>query len=188
MPPPPRGSPCKAVREALPVFGYRAQLIAAINDHPVVVVEGDTGCGKTTQVPQPTLALALALALALTLTLTAPNPHSRPDQPTPNPKPSPDPNPNPKPHPKPHQVPQFVLEEAAARGAPCSIVCTQPRRISAVGVAERVAAERGEVVGGVVGYAIRLESKSSANTALLFCTSGILIRRSECGRAMTTTP
>jgi HrpA-like RNA helicase len=54
VPPPPRGSPCKAVREALPVFGYRAQLIAAINDHPVVVVEGDTGCGKTTQVPQPT--------------------------------------------------------------------------------------------------------------------------------------
>ena len=94
-----------------------------------------------------------------------------------------------------------MLEEAAARGTPCSIVVTQPRRISAVGVAERVAAERGEVVGGVVGYAIRLESKSSANTALLFCTSGILIRRSyrvvsilirrsecsECGRAMLTT-
>ena len=55
VPPPPKGSPCRAVREALPVFGYRAQLIAAINDHPVVVVEGDTGCGKTTQVPQPTL-------------------------------------------------------------------------------------------------------------------------------------
>eukprot|EP00964_Phaeocystis_antarctica_P025098 scaffold14074_cov27-Phaeocystis_antarctica.AAC.1 len=49
VPPPPKGSPCRAVREALPVFGYRAQLIAAINDHPVVVVEGDTGCGKTTQ-------------------------------------------------------------------------------------------------------------------------------------------
>ena len=45
-------------------------------------------------------------------------------------------------------MPQYVLEDAAARGAPCSIVCTQPRRISAVGVAERVAAERGEAVGG----------------------------------------
>ena len=76
-------------------------------------------------------------------------------------------------------MPQYVLEDAAARGAPCSIVCTQPRRISAVGVAERVAAERGEAVGGAVGYAIRLESKSCANTALLFCTSGILIRRLE---------
>lgn len=56
---------------------------------------------------------------------------------------------------------------------------TQPRRISALGVSERVAAERGEAVGGVVGYSIRLESKSSAQTALLFCTTGILTRRLE---------
>ena len=51
---------------------------------------------------------------------------------------------------------------------------TQPRRISALGVAERVAAERGEMPGGTVGYSIRLESRSAA-TALLFCTTGILI-------------
>ena len=108
----------------------------------------------------------------------AANPHPHPNL-SPDPDPSPNPNLNPNPNPNPHQVPQFVLEEAAARGMPCSIVCTQPRRISAVGVAERVAAERGEVVGGVIGYAIRLESKSSANTALLFCTSGILIRHSD---------
>lgn len=39
------------------------------------------------------------------------------------------------------QVPQFVLDAAIrdGRGAECNIVCTQPRRISAVGVASRVA-------------------------------------------------
>lgn len=45
---------------------------------------------------------------------------------------------------------------------------------SAMGVAERVAIERGEPIGGTVGYTIRLESKSSAMTQMLFCTTGIL--------------
>ena len=58
-------------------------------------------------------------------------------------------------------------------------VCTQPRRISAIGVAERVAAERVERVGNVVGYQIRLESKTSSSTRLMFCTTGILLRRLE---------
>ena len=49
-----------------------------------------------------------------------------------------------------HQVAQFLLEQAAERGESVSIVCTQPRRIAAISVAERVAAERGERVGGVV--------------------------------------
>lgn len=40
----------------------------------------------------------------------------------------------------------------------------------------RVAAERGESVGATVGYSIRLESKQSANTQLLFCTTGVLLR------------
>jgi len=46
-------------------------------------------------------------------------------------------------------------------------------------VAERVAAERGERIGGTVGYTIRLESKCSSNTKLLFCTTGILLKRLE---------
>ncbi len=41
------------------------------------------------------------------------------------------------------QVPQYCLEDAAQRGAPCNIIVAQPRRISAMSVAERVAAERG---------------------------------------------
>lgn len=46
-------------------------------------------------------------------------------------------------------------------------------------VAERVAAERGETIGSTVGYTIRLESKATSNTRLLFCTTGILLKRLE---------
>ena len=80
------------------------------------------------------------------------------------------------------QVPQYILDDwmANSKGNQhCNIVCTQPRRISAMGVAERVASERNEKVGNVVGYQIRLESKISAMTRLLFCTTGILLRRLE---------
>ncbi len=49
--------------------------------------------------------------------------------------------------------------DCAAAGKGCRILCTQPRRISAVSVSERVAAERGEKIGSTVGYTIRLESK-----------------------------
>ena len=47
------------------------------------------------------------------------------------------------------QLPQFVLESEieSGRGAFCNIICTQPRRISAMAVAERVSTERGESLG-----------------------------------------
>lgn len=57
------------------------------------------------------------------------------------------------------QVPQMILDDCYAKGKPCRIFCTQPRRIAALTVAERVAAERGEKIGQTVGYQIRLESK-----------------------------
>ena len=66
-----------------------------------------------------------------------------------------------------------------SRGAKASIVCTQPRRLAAIGVAERVASERAEKCGDTVGYSIRLENKRSAATRLLFCTTGILLRTLE---------
>jgi hypothetical protein len=80
------------------------------------------------------------------------------------------------------QLPQFILEEEinSLRGADCNIICTQPRRISAISVAARVSAERGEELGEAVGYQIRLESKRSAQTRLLFCTTGVLLRRLVC--------
>ena len=39
-------------------------------------------------------------------------------------------------------------------GSGCNIVVTQPRRISAISIAERVASERGEIVGKTVGYQV----------------------------------
>ena len=58
------------------------------------------------------------------------------------------------------QVPQFILDFCldGKDDALCNIVCTQPRRISAISVAERVAEERACKLGGIVGYQIRLES------------------------------
>ncbi|KAG8444118.1 hypothetical protein GDO86_009340 [Hymenochirus boettgeri] len=79
------------------------------------------------------------------------------------------------------QIPQFILD-ASLEGPPChlsNIICTQPRRISAISVAERVAQERAERVGISVGYQIRLESVKSAATRLLYCTTGVLLRRLE---------
>lgn len=59
------------------------------------------------------------------------------------------------------QVPQFILESEieSLRGAVCSIICTQPRRISAISVSERVASERGEKLGESVS-----SSKSQTKT------------------------
>ena len=57
------------------------------------------------------------------------------------------------------QVAQFILDDQIFKGngSITNILCTQPRRISAVSVAERVAAERGERLGESVGFHIRLE-------------------------------
>ena len=76
------------------------------------------------------------------------------------------------------QVPQFLLDYLLRRGSGHSagIICTQPRRLAAIGVAERVAQERADSCGGQVGYQIRLEQKRGPETRLLFCTTGILLR------------
>lgn len=65
-------------------------------------------------------------------------------------------------------------------GAEASMIVTQPRRLSAIGVSERIASERCERIGETVGYSIRLENKRSPKTRLLLCTTGILLRRLQC--------
>ena len=65
-------------------------------------------------------------------------------------------------------------------GAATNIIVTQPRRISAIGVSERIADERCERVGETCGYSIKLEKKMSSKTRLLLCTTGILLRRLQC--------
>ncbi|KAM4834826.1 pre-mRNA-splicing factor ATP-dependent RNA helicase DHX16 isoform 2-T2 [Thomomys bottae] len=42
----------QAVRRSLPVFPFREELLAAIANHQVLIIEGETGSGKTTQIPQ----------------------------------------------------------------------------------------------------------------------------------------
>ena len=112
-------------RSRLPAYAERKTIIQTVWENDTVVISGETGCGKTTQVPQ------------------------------------------------------FILEHCDKNGVACNIICTQPRRISAMSVAERVASERGEKAGKTVGYSIRLESLCSAATRLMFCTTGILLRRLE---------
>ncbi|KAJ0049658.1 hypothetical protein Pint_16938 [Pistacia integerrima] len=121
----PEGQKMLEFRRSLPAHKEREALLNAIAQNQVVVVSGETGCGKTTQLPQ------------------------------------------------------YILESEieAARGVACSIICTQPRRISAIAVSERVAAERGEKIGESVGYKVRLEGIKGRDTRLLFCTTGILLRR-----------
>ncbi|KAH9495038.1 ATPdependent RNA helicase, partial [Bulinus truncatus] len=78
------------------------------------------------------------------------------------------------------QVPQFILDDALqSENFSTNIICTQPRRISAMSVAERVAAERDDTLGRIVGYQIRLDGEMSQFTRLLFCTTGIVLRRLE---------
>jgi ATP-dependent RNA helicase DHX29 len=77
------------------------------------------------------------------------------------------------------QCPQYLLEEAllSGRGDEAEIICTQPRRVAATSVAERVADEMCHKLGRMVGYQIRMESKRSAETQLLFCTTGVILKR-----------
>ncbi|XP_075426623.1 ATP-dependent DNA/RNA helicase DHX36 [Ascaphus truei] len=79
------------------------------------------------------------------------------------------------------QVTQFILDDYINRGkgSACHIVCTQPRRISAISVAERVAAERAEACGkgNSTGYQIRLESQLPRKQgSILYCTTGIVLQ------------
>uniref|UniRef100_G1QU59 ATP-dependent DNA/RNA helicase DHX36 n=2 Tax=Nomascus leucogenys TaxID=61853 RepID=G1QU59_NOMLE len=78
------------------------------------------------------------------------------------------------------QVTQFILDNYIERGkgSACRIVCTQPRRISAISVAERVAAERAECGNGnSTGYQIRLQSRLPRKQgSILYCTTGIILQ------------
>lgn len=78
------------------------------------------------------------------------------------------------------QCGSFILEQSLhdGKGDRISILCTQPRRVAAMSVAERVATELGESnVGKLVGYQIRMEARRSSDTRLLFCTTGVILRR-----------
>ena len=80
------------------------------------------------------------------------------------------------------QIPQTILEgmAAAGRGDDTHIVVTQPRRVAAMSLAERVASERNSPApgsnGSVVGYNVRLARRVSEDAKIVYCTVGILLR------------
>lgn len=123
----------RADRDQLPIAPFRDDIIKVLDESQVLVFSGETGCGKSTQLPS------------------------------------------------------YILEDQLAKGKPCKIFVTEPRRISAMSLAQRVSAELGDSPGAVgtnnslVGYSIRLESKISANTRLAFVTNGIALRMLESG-------
>jgi ATP-dependent RNA helicase DHX57 len=77
------------------------------------------------------------------------------------------------------QSAQFILDDLYSKGLgdATKIICTQPRRISALGLADRVSEERCSAVGKEVGYIIRGESKTTSDTKITFVTTGVLLRR-----------
>ncbi|KAH9835555.1 P-loop containing nucleoside triphosphate hydrolase protein [Rhodofomes roseus] len=82
------------------------------------------------------------------------------------------------------QIPQIILDNMIDRGegAKCNIVCTQPRRIAAISVADRVAKERSETVGrnSCVGYQVRFEHNlPEEHGSVTFCTTGIFLKRMQ---------
>ena len=105
--------------DALPVTARRDDIAEAIRDNQVVIIAGETGSGKTTQIPKICLDLG--------------------------------------------------------RGRRGLIGHTQPRRIAARTVAERIASELDQKIGESVGYAIRFDDRVSETTAVKLMTDGILL-------------
>ncbi|XP_061555189.1 ATP-dependent RNA helicase DHX29 [Phycodurus eques] len=128
-----------AEREQLPVFQHRQHVLEALRRHRVVVVAGETGSGKSTQIPQ-------------------------------------------------FLLDELLLGGEAARA--CDIVVTQPRRISAMSLACRVSQELGCQDGpgsksSLCGYQIRMENQSGEWTRLLYCTTGVLLRKLQHDRHLS---
>jgi len=82
------------------------------------------------------------------------------------------------------QVPHFILD-ALLRSATDStplVLCAQPRRVSALGLATRVSAEMGSALGNsdcFVGYTVRGDSRLGPSSLLQYMTGGVLLRRMQ---------
>lgn len=74
------------------------------------------------------------------------------------------------------QIPQFVLFDEMPHLNHKLVACTQPRRVAAMSVAQRVADEMDVSLGEEVGYSIRFDDKTGPNTILKYMTDGMLLR------------
>ena len=72
------------------------------------------------------------------------------------------------------QIPQYINEfKPFLKGM---IACTQPRRVAAITVAQRVAQETKSELGQLTGYCVRFEDVTSSNTKIKYMTDGMLLR------------
>jgi len=74
------------------------------------------------------------------------------------------------------QIPQFLVDAGMVAPGQTAVACTQPRRVAATSIAQRVAEEMDVTLGEEVGYTIRFEDVSSRKTVLKFVTDGMLLR------------
>lgn len=75
-------------------------------------------------------------------------------------------------------MPKYILETGLSRQQDVKVICTQPRRLAAVNIARRVAAELKERVGQTVGYHVGMQRKKTPGvTKITFMTTGIFLMR-----------
>jgi pre-mRNA-splicing factor ATP-dependent RNA helicase DHX15/PRP43 len=74
------------------------------------------------------------------------------------------------------QIPQFLVDANFVVPGQTALACTQPRRVAATSIAQRVSEEMDVQLGDEVGYTIRFEDVSSRTTVLKFVTDGMLLR------------
>lgn len=79
------------------------------------------------------------------------------------------------------QIPQFLLDDAIVPAGK-QIIVLQPRRLPTRMLAARIARERGQALGGEVGYQIRFDRIESADTRIKFVTEGLLLRQLLSGK------
>ena len=75
-----------------------------------------------------------------------------------------------------------MFDEWAAKGQygqPLAVVCTQPRKVAAINIANRVAAELGVEVGNEVGFQVRHDAAVSDKTRLKFMTDGLVLQQAQ---------
>eukprot|EP00903_Cladosiphon_okamuranus_P014779 g13692.t2 len=164
-------------RRGLPIFAHKANIIRAVKDHQTVVVVGETGSGKSTQIPQflyeagitgggpgwgaggrqggaPSQAAAALPAAANGGGKGRGRASSQEDM----------------------SKSSNGARGDGAKGGGLLVACTQPRRVAAVTVAKRVASEVGCELGHVVGYTVRFDDRTSKSTRIKYMTDGVLLR------------
>ncbi|AFR92854.2 ATP-dependent RNA helicase prh1 [Cryptococcus neoformans C23] len=121
-----------AKRKELPFYQGRRMILEEIMANDTTIILGETGCGKSTQLPQ------LLRTHPVSVNYFSPSSSNR------------------------------------FRGP--SIAITQPRRLPAIALANRVSQEMGCQIGGEVGYSVRFEDVTSRETRVRYLTEGVLMR------------